>query len=117
MRFAKSNCVFTYEGNYCTIEGNCIISGEKVKVIVKNSDISKYDEGALIQDAFPYIDEDEREFLLSGIYNGWDDLFDEEFDDEFDADFDEELEGDDCLEDEFDRLFNDNGKLDRFNDS
>jgi hypothetical protein len=36
-------------------------------VTVRLTDLDKYTRGALIQDAFPYLSVDDREFLLSGM--------------------------------------------------
>lgn len=39
----------------------------------------RYDEGVLIQDAFPFLTPDEREFMMTGITpEEWDRLFGEE---------------------------------------
>lgn len=39
----------------------------------------KYNEGKLIQDAFPYLSPDEREFLMTGLTpQEWEDLFKDE---------------------------------------
>lgn len=44
-----------------------------------NEGVKKYKEGALIQDAFPFLSPDEREFLLTGITSSeWDELFGED---------------------------------------
>ena len=41
--------------------------------------VEKYNKGALIQDAFPNLSVDEREFLLSGLTpDQWKDIFPEE---------------------------------------
>lgn len=37
-----------------------------------------YQKGELIQNAFPNLSGDDREFLLTGIVENWDELFDEE---------------------------------------
>ena len=43
------------------------------------SDIDKYRNGALIQDAFPYLSKDERETMISGTHaECWNKLFPEE---------------------------------------
>lgn len=35
-------------------------------VVLKAPDLFKYRQGAMIQDAFPYLSADDREFLMSG---------------------------------------------------
>lgn len=46
-----------------------IISGRvRTKVLkVYPEDLLRYHEGALIQDAFPYLSDDDREFIMTGI--------------------------------------------------
>lgn len=42
--------------------------------------LSLYDNGILIQDAFPFLKENEREFLITGITEEeWNSMFDDEF--------------------------------------
>jgi len=44
-------------------------------------DIYIWSGGALIQDAFPYLDNEEREFILTGITPAeWDEMFGDEDD-------------------------------------
>jgi hypothetical protein len=39
----------------------------------------KYDAGALVQHAFPFLNDDQREFLMTGLTpKAWDDLFGDE---------------------------------------
>ena len=45
----------------------------KTKELTVNIDIDDYErylDGELVQNAFPYLTADEREFILSGIYPG-----------------------------------------------
>ena len=86
MRFADANCSyqeeFTYKGRVLTehvyvYTGVCINSGKEVSVRVPVAGLFQYRNGALIQNAFPSLSVDEREFLISGVYHGWDDLFPE----------------------------------------
>jgi hypothetical protein len=81
----NSNCTYIEQYNDGIHEyiftGPCIISNETVKVTVKGGDLFAYRNGALIQNAFPYLTAQEREWMMSGIYNwsdGYDDLFEEE---------------------------------------
>ena len=77
----NGNCTYTEQYNNdiqeYTFIGPCIISNETVKVTVKGDDLFEYRNGALIQNAFPYLTAQEREWIMSGVYN-WDDLFEEE---------------------------------------
>jgi hypothetical protein len=46
---------------------------------VKMIDLAAYEDGALIQDAFPYLDSEQRELMLTGINDlMWGDLFGDE---------------------------------------
>lgn len=55
-----------------TIEGNCVITGKPHSVTVVTSQLVKWQQGALIQDAFPNLHTEDREFLQSGISpEGW----------------------------------------------
>jgi len=43
---------------------------------VKMIDLAAYEDGALIQDAFPYLDSEQRELMLTGINDlMWGDMF------------------------------------------
>jgi|694.fasta_scaffold57798_9 hypothetical protein len=54
----------------------------KTKELTVNIDIDDYErylDGELVQNAFPYLTADEREFILSGIYPGeWELAFPEQ---------------------------------------
>jgi hypothetical protein len=46
---------------------------------VKMVDMAAYEDGALIQDAFPYLTTGQRELMLTGISDEiWDDMFGDE---------------------------------------
>ena len=68
----------TEDKNTYTFTGVCIISGDKVSVTVKGPDLFRYHQGELIQVVFPYLTPMEREWTISGIYRGWNELFEEE---------------------------------------
>ncbi|MBQ9391984.1 MAG: hypothetical protein IJU02_07340 [Lachnospiraceae bacterium] len=59
------------------IKGNCPQCGAEWTVEVEEKDWVDYTEnGKLAQYAFPYLDQETREFLISGICQRcWDDLF------------------------------------------
>ncbi len=59
-----------------TFIGPCIKTGKEQRVTVKGPDLYKYNQGAKIQDAFPYLKRYEAEFLMSGYSKeGWDEAF------------------------------------------
>jgi hypothetical protein len=58
------------------IEVACPKCGTAHTIIVFKEDVKKYQQGALIQDAFPYMDRSVREMLISGLCSEcWDKLF------------------------------------------
>lgn len=69
MRFADSECRYVEKFNphVYSYTGSCVISGKKITVDVPAEGLYKYRQGVLIQDAFPEMSEDDREFLMSGI--------------------------------------------------
>lgn len=59
--------------------GLCKISGKTYSVRVPAAGLHEYDKGMNIQDAFPNMSKDDREFLISGITpEEWNKLFVEE---------------------------------------
>ena len=57
-----------------TFTGPCIVSGKEQSVTVKAPDLFKFNQGALIQDAFPELSADDREWMISGMSG---DVFDQ----------------------------------------
>ena len=57
--------------------GKCVVTGEDYQTQPFNkSDYHKWIEGALIQNCFPYLSLNDREFMLSGISpKGWEQTF------------------------------------------
>ena len=53
--------------NTIKIEIVCPICGKKQFVTVKSEDYDKWENGELIQRAFPYLTSNERETLITGI--------------------------------------------------
>lgn len=49
------------------IKTQCPLCGRYHNVKVKEEDYKKYENGMLIQNAFPYLSADEREMLMTGI--------------------------------------------------
>jgi hypothetical protein len=79
MRYADSRCemIETYQPEHTyTFVGPCVVTGKEQRVTVKAQDLFRYRQGAYVQDAFPYLDKEEREFLISGPSGeGWKILF------------------------------------------
>ena len=72
MRYAQTHCSIEHdpqEHTY-TYKGKCIITGKAHQITVNVADVAKYNLGALIQNAFPYLSVDDREFLKTGIGPG-----------------------------------------------
>ena len=53
--------------NIIKIETMCPFCGKKQIVTVKSEDYDKWENGELIQRAFPYLTPNERETLITGI--------------------------------------------------
>ena len=79
MRYADSRCemIETYQPEHTyTFVGPCVVTGKEQRVTVKAQDLFRYRQGAYVQDAFPYLDKGDREFLISGTSDeGWKILF------------------------------------------
>ena len=50
-----------------TIEAQCLRCNATHVMMVNKNDLKRWEHGALIQDAMPYLTPDERELLISGI--------------------------------------------------
>ena len=76
-----SRIIDVYETNnsgWVTIEV-VDVANESHYMDVKQLDLDAYEDGALIQDAFPYLDSEQRELMLTGINDlMWGDLFGDE---------------------------------------
>ena len=53
--------------NKVTIKVQCKNCGKTFKIRVYPEDIEKYQNGELIQNAFPYLSAEDRELIISGI--------------------------------------------------
>lgn len=86
MFYAFNHCKITevYEPEHIYIfSGPCIKTGEEYSVSVKAPDLYKYHQGEYIQNAFPYLSTDDREFLMSGYSpKGWKEIFGNEEEEE-----------------------------------
>lgn len=70
------NCKIEVEDSVVIITGPCIVTGQPYKVTCSIEEFESYYNGALIQDAFPNMSADDREFLISGYSDiGWDMVF------------------------------------------
>lgn len=59
-----------------TIVTTCPFCGHANEVEVNEIDYLDWDDGLLVQDAFPYLSADEREMLITGICpTCWDKMF------------------------------------------
>jgi hypothetical protein len=59
-----------------TVEGKCVVTGKPYSLTVVTSQFVAWQRGALIQDAFPNLTDDEREILKTGITpEGWAKMF------------------------------------------
>lgn len=92
MRYADSYCevVEAYQPEHTyTFVGPCVVTGKEVRVTVKAADLFRYRTGSYVQEAFPYLNKEDREFLISGMSGeGWNATFGSP-DDEIDEDDDE----------------------------
>ena len=75
MRYADARCemIESYQPDHTyTFVGPCVVTGKEQRVTVKAPDLFKYRTGAYVQDAFPYLDAADREFLMTGMSaEGW----------------------------------------------
>jgi hypothetical protein len=74
------NLVTTKEaGGRIRLTGPCVVTGKPYSVIVSEESARSYfDRGAKVQDAFPELSREVREFLISGTSpEGWKQLFEE----------------------------------------
>lgn len=64
-----------------TVVTRCPFCGRASEVEVNEMDYLDWQDGALAQDAFPYLSASEREMLISGICDScWDGMFGDEYD-------------------------------------
>ena len=73
-----SRIIDVYETNnsgWVTIEV-VDVANESHYMDVKQLDLDAYEDGALIQDAFPYLTNEQREIIISGMTDDmWGDMF------------------------------------------
>src|SRR4051812_47774549 len=97
MFYADRCCQYTesHEGgkHTYTFTGPCVITGRSYSVTVPGEGLYKYRQGEFIQDAFPDLPKDDREFLMSGLSpEGWAIAFPPELDDDNGEYDDEDLD-------------------------
>lgn len=57
----------------------CMLCGTPSTFMLEGNDLDKYRDGALIQDAFPYLSAEDRETIMSGTHpDCWNKLYPEE---------------------------------------
>lgn len=83
MRYADRCCQYTEtfeNGKHLYVyTGPCVVTGKPVTVKLPAEGLFAYRSGKFIQDAFPTLNKDEREFLISGMSKeAWDATFSEE---------------------------------------
>jgi hypothetical protein len=55
-----------HEDGWSTVKGPCGVTGKEYSVRVKTADLQAFEAMVYAQDAFPYLNRDDREFLISG---------------------------------------------------
>lgn len=80
MRYADNFCTYTEEDkdgeHLYHFTGPYFDSAGSHTVTIKGPDLFKYRQGTHIQEAFPYLSDDDREFLMSGFSpEGWKKMF------------------------------------------
>ena len=78
MRYADSTCQVVSVGDSYIVKGNDVFTGRAVEVKIPGEALWQYRQGSTIQDSMHMITPDEREFLMSGIYEGFEELFEDE---------------------------------------
>lgn len=71
MRYADAFCEVISVGNYYIVKGRDVFTSNPVMVKVPSRELFNYRQGMMIQDAMPSLSADEREFLISGIYDSF----------------------------------------------
>ena len=78
MRY-NTQCKYIMETKNTTITKVCGVTNNEYNVTVPTPDYLKWKNGELIQNVFPDMDCNEREFLISGFTpDEWDDMFPED---------------------------------------
>ena len=76
MRYAQNYCHRSVHNDSVTYTGPCIVTKKMQSVTVPLAGERLYNMGSLIQNAFPGLKKEEREFLISGMSaEGWEQTF------------------------------------------
>jgi len=71
MRYADSACLIQSTGSHYIVSGKDVFTGKSVMVKIPADELYAYRQGAMIQNAMPSLSADEREFLISGMYESF----------------------------------------------
>ena len=73
---ARCRCEEKYHPHRYVYNGPCIVTGKTVSVEVLPEGLYAYNQGAKMQNAFPQMSSDDREFLMSGMsVEAWSEAF------------------------------------------
>jgi len=73
MRYADSRCKITeiYNPHRYVVTGEDVFTNTTVRVYIPAQELFAYRAGAMIQDAMPSLNDRQREFLISGMYDSF----------------------------------------------
>lgn len=73
MRYMDTHCKCTqdHKNDTYTFSGKDLFTGKPVSVTVPGPALFKYRQGAMMQDAFPMLTPQQREFLITGMYDSF----------------------------------------------
>lgn len=77
MHYADYRCNIVSTGFEYVVTGNDVLTGKPVTVHIPSDALFAYRNGAPIQSALHMLTVDEREFLISGIYDSFPDDIEE----------------------------------------
>lgn len=77
MYYADRACLIQSTGSHYIVSGKDVFTGRVVVVKVPANELYAYRQGKMIQDAMPSLSADEREFLISGMYESFPEDLDE----------------------------------------
>lgn len=69
MRYADAKCEVKGVGDYYIITGHDVFTKRKVEIKLPSQELFYYRQGLPIQDAMRSLSVQEREFLISGMYD------------------------------------------------
>jgi hypothetical protein len=59
--------IIDYMGDTVKVAGECPFCGAVRSIVVKAKNLKAYQDGELVQDAFPMLNASDRELLMTGI--------------------------------------------------